>query len=75
MRALLPLLTILYELELAVYCENIGYHLIAKQRIHIFKWSLLSNYILAAISRALPRAERRAYFNYSQSIYAYLMVF
>lgn len=37
MRALLPLLTILYELELAVYSENIEYHLIAKQRIYIFQ--------------------------------------
>lgn len=36
MRALLPLLTILYELEPAVYSENIEYHLIAKQRIHIY---------------------------------------
>lgn len=37
MRGLLPLLTILYELEPAVYSENIEYHLIAKQRIHIFQ--------------------------------------
>lgn len=37
MRALLPMLTILYELELAVYSENTEYHLIAKQRIHIFQ--------------------------------------
>lgn len=37
MRALLLLLTILYELELAVYSGNIEYHLIAKQRIHIFQ--------------------------------------
>lgn len=37
MRALLLLLTILYELELAVYSENIEDHLIAKQRIHIFQ--------------------------------------
>lgn len=37
MRALLPLLTILYELELAVYSESTEYHLIAKQRIHIFQ--------------------------------------
>lgn len=37
MRALLPLLAILYELELAVDSGNTEYHLIAKPRIHIFQ--------------------------------------
>lgn len=37
MRALLPLLAILYELELAVDSGNIQTHLIAKPRIHIFQ--------------------------------------
>lgn len=37
MRARLPLLAILYELELAVYSGNTEYHLIAKPRIHIFQ--------------------------------------
>lgn len=37
MRALLPLLAILYELELAVYSGNTEYHLIAEPRMHIFQ--------------------------------------
>lgn len=49
MRALLPLLAILYELELAVYSGNIEDHLIAKPHMHIFQ-------MVSAFIRHLSRA-------------------
>lgn len=74
MRAQLPLLTILYELELAVYSENIEYHLIAKQRIHIFQTVPAFKLHLSGNIMCFAKSGTGAYFNYSQSIYAYLMV-
>lgn len=80
MRALLPPLAILHGLELAVYSENAGDHLIDQQRIHIFQTApafqsrLHRDAARFAKKKKKKEAERRPCFNCSGRIYARLAV-